>query len=172
MSGEELSAGLWRVRHQTELLLFHLETQHVHLSRGSLRWLQYTNAAIEPLLEGLRFEILALNVESVSLASLWGGSAAAGLPALIALAPAGVWSELFEDHRCALVDLAHQIHDSRNQNLHALDAVGAEIPTLMDGCETDGAALLAVQANINRAVELLAQSALPQLDEFLGLAGS
>lgn len=161
---------MWQVRRQMEVLLFNLETQHLHVSRGSLRWLQYTNRCIAPLLERLRFEALALDVEAASLASSWGGAEKTGLPALIALAPAVVWSELFEDHRSALVDLAQEIGASRNQNLQVLSAAEEAMPGLMDGYETDMATWLTIRSNIDHALELLSKSSLPQLDDFLGLS--
>lgn len=172
MSGEEFSAGLWQVRCQMELLLFNLDTQLVHLSQRSLRWLPFTTEAIEPVLERLRFETLALHVESASLASAWGGSAEAGLPGLVALAPPGVWPVMLEDHRLALVGLANEISSSRSQNEHALGALAAELSASAERPETDGPEQLISQANVNRALDVLARSALPQLSDFLGRTDS
>jgi hypothetical protein len=174
MSGEEFSAALWQVRRQMELLLFNLETQRIHLSAGSFRWLQFTTEAIERVVEHLRFETLALNVESAALASLWKGSAKAGLPALIALAPPGIWPELLEGHRLALVRLAEEVSDSWEQNVRALGAMETEEPALLvdatpEGTdETEG---LIVLVNAKRALDVLVNSPLLQLGEFLGGAG-
>lgn len=171
MSGEELSAGLWQARRQLELLLFHLETQRLHLAQGNPRWLKFTAAQIEPVVERLKFETLALSVESASLASEWGGSGSTDLATLISLAPPGLWPEMLGDHRRALAGLVLEIREARSLNEHALTALDpdAAVQTFNSGPGAmDGPDPLVVRSNVKRALEVVAKTDLPRLEEFLG----
>lgn len=171
MSGEELSSGLWQARRQLELLLFHLETQRLHLAQGNPRWLKFTAAQIQPVVERLKFETLALDVESASLASEWGGSGRTDLPTLISLAPPGLWPEMLEDHRRAIVGLVHEIREARSLNVHALTALDPDAAVQMGKSGTgakDGPDPLVVRSNVKLALEVLDKTDLPQLEDFLG----
>lgn len=74
MGAGDLSAALWQERRQLELLLFRLETQRLHLAAGNLAWLNFTSSEIEAVLDRLRFEALARNVESAAVAGEWLGA--------------------------------------------------------------------------------------------------
>ena len=84
MGAGDLSAALWQERRQLELLLFRLETQRLHLAAGNLAWLNFTSSEIEAVLDRLRFEALARNVESAAVAVVVGSGAGAAAVELIA----------------------------------------------------------------------------------------
>lgn len=171
MSGEELSAGLWQARRQLELLLFHLETQRLHLDQGNPRWLKFTAAQIGPVVERLKFETLALNVESASLAAEWGGTGRTDLPSLISLAPPGLWPEMLGDHLRALGGLVLEIREARSLNVDALRTLDPDVRVQTGQSGTgamDGPDPLVVRSNVKWALEVLAKTDLPQLEDFLG----
>lgn len=172
MTGEDLSAALWHARLQLELLLFHLETQRLHLDQGHYRWLKFTAAELERLVEGLRFETLALSVESASLASEWGGPDQPDLPALISLAPPGLWPEVLTEHRCAMAGLVREIDASRSLNLNLLRTLDPSAPVgpgRSGPPDIDGPDALIIQSNAKRALSVASRAELPQLAEFLAL---
>lgn len=196
VGAEELSAMLWRERRQLELLLFRLETQLVHIRAGNWHWLKFTASDVEKVLENLRFDTLARNIESSAVAIEWRASANATLPRIASVAPPGIWAELLQEHHHALVRLLKQVDAAVAANIEALlqgpsgdvplgsgqpgdvvapaasgtpGACGTEAPT--DTANTaDDVMLLAENANIERALAVTRDCSLPLLEEFLGPA--
>lgn len=192
MGADELSATLWRERRQLELLLFRLETQLLHVRAGNWHWLKFTAADVEKVLENLRFDTLARNIESSAVAIEWRVPANATLPAIASAAPPGIWPELLQDHHHGMVLLLKQVESAIAANISALlmgpsggvdvrlaagqpgdvlapDASGAEA-TAGTANAADDVILLAEQSNIERALAVTRDCALPLLEEFLGLA--
>jgi hypothetical protein len=192
VGADELSATLWRERRQLELLLFRLETQLLHVRAGNWHWLKFTAADVENVLENLRFDTLARNIESSALAIEWDAPANATLPMIASKAPPGIWPELLQDHHHGLVLLLKQVEATAAANVEALligqqgsgdvlhtagqpgdvlapDASAAEAPA--DAVNAaDDVMLLAENANIERALAVTRDCSLPLLEEFLGLA--
>lgn len=192
MGADELSATLWRERRQLELLLFRLETQLLHVRAGNWHWLKFTAADVEKVLENLRFDTLARNIESSAVAIEWRVPANATLPVIASAAPPGIWPELLQDHHHGMVLLLKQVESAVAANISALlmgpsgggdvrlaagqpgdvlapDASGAEA-TAGTANAADDVILLAEQSNIERALAVTRDCALPLLEEFLGLA--
>ena len=178
---------LWRERRQLELLLYRLETQLLHVRAGNWPWLKFTAADVEKVLENLRFDTLARNIESSALAIEWSLSANATLPVIASAAPPGIWPELLQEHHRGLVVLLKQVETSAAANVGALltGPRAAGNPTLGsvqpgdNGTTATGAVaqadtaddvmLLAENANIERALAVTRDCSLPLLKEFLGL---
>ncbi|MCX2749012.1 flagellar protein FlgN [Arthrobacter sp. MI7-26] len=187
MGADELSAMLWRERRQLELLLFRLETQLLHVRAGSWHWLKFTAADVEKVLENLRFDTLARNIESSAVAIEWRVPANATLPMISSVAPPGIWPELLQEHHHAMVLLLEQVESAVAANVEALlsGPIGAGDVRLTAGQPGDVLApeatsdaanaaddvmLLAENANIERALAVTRDCSLPLLEEFLGLA--
>jgi hypothetical protein len=175
LSAEELSASLWRERRQLELLLFRLETQLLYLNAGNSQPLDFTATDLEDVLETLRFETLARNVEASAVAVEWGTPAQATLPALAAAAPAGIWGDLLQEHQRQMSILVQQIDSAREANLGALYSAleGFTLDADAGGMwpePADELALLARHATAERALTVVEDCALPLVEEFLGLA--
>ena len=188
MGADELSAMLWRERRQLELLLYRLETQLLHVRAGNWPWLKFTAADVEKVLENLRFDTLARNIESSALAIEWSLSANATLPMIASAAPPGIWPELLQEHPHGLVLLLKQVKTTAAANVEALlmGPQGAGNPPLGPVQPGDNGApaapgavaqadiaddvmLLAENANIERALAVSRDCSLPLLKEFLGL---
>ncbi|WP_432396781.1 flagellar export chaperone FlgN [Pseudarthrobacter sp. L19] len=164
MGAGDLSAALWQERRQLELLLFRLETQRLHLAAGNLAWLNFTSSEIEAVLDRLRFEALARNVESAAVAGEWGLPAQATLVELIAAAPPGAWPTVLQDHLEGLRAL-----------LGRLAAASATNETALLGLEPPAAASaeamldqLTLAANIERALAITRRAAQPLMAQYLG----
>lgn len=175
MGADELSASLWRERRQLELLLFRLETQLLHLKANNSQWLEFTAEDLNAVLETLRFETLARNVEAAAVAAEWGTSAQATLPHLTAAAPASIWGQLLEEHRCEMTILLGHIESAREANLGALRSVleGSSADAEAAAMSPEPAeelALLARHATAARALKIVQDCAQPLVKEFLGLA--
>lgn len=174
MGGDELSASLWRERHQLELLLFRLETQLLHLNADQGEWLTFTVADLKTVLESIRFETLTRNVEAAAVAAEWGVSADATLPVLAAAAPAGIWGDLLQEHLREMTDLLHRIRSAREANLGALGCALEGFTRDAEAAATspepaDELALLTHQATAERALKLVQACDQPLVEEFLGL---
>jgi hypothetical protein len=189
VGADELSAMLWRERRQLELLLYRLETQLLHVRAGNWHWLKFTAADVEKVLENLRFDTLARNIESSALAIEWRLSANATLPMIASVAPSGIWPELLQEHHHGLVRLLKQVESTAAANVEALrmgpqgagnqvlgpvqpgDSVAPGVPEAFAHSDTvDDVTLLAESANIERALAVTRDCSLPLLAEFLGLA--
>ena len=120
MGAGDLSAALWQERRQLELLLFRLETQRLHVTAGNLQWLSFTASEVENVLDRLRFEALARNVDSAAVAAEWGLPAQATLIELAAGAPAGPWAEILREHIDGLRVLLAQLKEAARANEDAL----------------------------------------------------
>lgn len=174
VGADELSATLWRERRQLELLVFRLETQLLHLRAGRSQWLKFTAADLEAVLEKLRFETLARNVEASAVAAEWGAPAGATLPVLASAAPAGIWGELLQEHQRELGALVHQLNAARDANVEALrsarDASARAAAAAGVSAEpADDLALLARDADSDRALAVVRECSQPLVEEFLGL---
>ncbi|MHC6219596.1 flagellar protein FlgN [Arthrobacter sp. MMS24-S77] len=192
MGADELSAMLWRERRQLELLLFRLETQLLHVRAGNWHWLKFTASDVEKVLENLRFDTLARNIESSAVAIKWRAPANATLPKIASVAPPGMWPELLQEHHKGMVLLLKQVEAAVAANIEALlsgpsgagdvrlaaaqagdvlvpDASGTEA-SADTGDAADDVMLLAESANIERALAVTRDCSLPLLEEFLGLA--
>lgn len=175
MGADGLSASLWRERRQLELLQFRLETQLLYLHAGQIRWLTFTSADLESVLENLRFETLARNVEAAALATLWGVTGEATLTGLAAAAPVGVWGELLADHGHEMRLLLEHIESAIEANLSALHAtlegVARDLELAASTPEpADELDLLALQATATQALAVVEGSRQPLVAEFLGTA--
>jgi hypothetical protein len=185
---------LWRERRQLELLLFRLETQLLHVRTGNWHWLKFTASDVETVLENLRFDTLARNIESSALAIEWGATANATLPVIASMAPPGIWPELLQEHHHAFVLLLKRVESTVAANVEALlmgqqragdallaagqaddfmatgESPGDPLPLEAEDDEADDLMLLAENANIERALAVTRDCSLPLLEEFLGLA--
>ncbi|MDR6986179.1 hypothetical protein J2Y66_000642 [Paenarthrobacter nitroguajacolicus] len=178
VGADELSATLWRERRQIDFLLFLLETQLLHLKAGNWHRLNFTASELEKVLENLRFESLARGVEASALAAEWKAPDHFSLPALISIAPPGIWPELLEDHRGGMVALLTAIDDAVAANLALLAGSTDPEPgpslSRSDGPglsgDPDDLAHLTRDANIQRAAAATRGASLPTLRDFLGLA--
>ncbi|WP_442543489.1 hypothetical protein ACSBOX_16925 [Arthrobacter sp. KN11-1C] len=186
MGADELSATLWRERRQLELLLYRLETQLLHVRAGNWHWLKFTAADVEKVLENLRFDTLARNIESSALAIEWRLSANATLPMIASMAPPGIWPELLQEHHHGLVLLLKQVESTAaanveallmgpqsagNQQLGSVEPGDSMAPGAVAHADTvDDMTLLAESANIERALAVTRDCSLPLLAEFVGLA--
>ncbi|MFI2563923.1 hypothetical protein [Paenarthrobacter sp. NPDC018779] len=164
MGADELSATLWRERRQLDFLLFVLETQLLHLRAGSWHRLNITAAELEKVLEKLRFESLARSVEASSAAAEWKAPDKSALPALMGIAPPGVWAELLDEHRQAMISLLSSIDLAAQENISALLRGPAD-----NAADADDLPTLAHQANIQRALDAVKATSLRSLRDFLGL---
>lgn len=183
---------LWRERRQLELLLFRLETQLLHVRAGNWHWLKFTATEAEKVLENLRFDTLSRNIESSAVAIEWGLPANATLPVIASVAPPGIWPELLQEHRHAMVLLLRKVEYTVAANVEALlsgpiaagdvrltagqrgDVLAPEASEAASEADpsnpADDLVRLAENANISRALDVTRDCSLPLLEEFLGLA--
>jgi hypothetical protein len=167
MSAGDLSAALWQERRQVELLLFRLETQRLHVEAGNLEWLSFMAAEIESVLDRLRFEALARNVESAAVAAEWGMPAQATLVELVSAAPAGPWPEILREHLDALHGLLARLDDAARVNEEALRAL--PLPGRPGQAGTAGLLdQLTTAGNLERSLTVLRRTSQPLLAQYLG----
>lgn len=188
VGADELSALLWRERRQLELLLYRLETQLLHVRAGNWHWLKFAAADVEKVLDNLRFDTLARNIESSARAIEWRLPANATLPMIASVAPPGIWPELLQDHHRELVLVLKQVESTAAANVEALltgqqragnpplgsvqpadNGVPAAPVAVAQTDNADDVMLLAESANIERALAVTRDCSLPLLKEFLGL---
>ncbi|KRE76309.1 flagellar export chaperone FlgN [Arthrobacter sp. Soil763] len=165
MGAGDLSAALWQERRQLELLLFRLETQRLHLTAGNIEWLSFTASEVESVLDRLRFEALARNVESAAVAAEWGLPAQATLIELIAAAPPGAWPDVLRDHLEGLRALLIRLEDAAAASERMI--LGLELPAGTG----DPAAMveqLTMAGNVERALSITRRAAQPLLMQYLG----
>jgi hypothetical protein len=181
VGADELSATLWRERRQLDFLLFVLETQLLHLRAGNWHRLTFTAADLEKVLENLRFESLARGVEAAALAAAWKVPDQSTLPGLVSNAPDGIWPELLDEHLRGMTALLNEIDEAVAANISALQSPPPALgPQTSAGLEqsgdssldpaSDDLALLARDANVQRALAAVRAATLPTLRDFLGLA--
>ena len=173
MGADGLSATLWRERKQLELLYFRLETQLHYVSTGKTQWLTFTSADIESVLENLRFETLARNVEAAAVAAEWGVPGEPDLMRLAAAAPEGIWGELLLDHRREMASLLQHLQSSLEANRgalqEALDGLARDLDAADPAAEpADELATLALQATTAHALAVVDGAGQPLVAEFLG----
>jgi hypothetical protein len=165
MGAGDLSAALWQERRQLELLLFRLETQRLHLAAGNLHWLTFTASEVEAVLDRLRFEALARNVESASVAGQWGLPAQATLVELIAAAPPGSWPTVLQEHLEGLRSLLARLGEAARANEEML--LSLEPPA----GASDAAGMLeqlTLAENIQRALAITRRTTQPLMAQYLG----
>jgi hypothetical protein len=179
MGATDLSAALWQERRELELLLFRLETQRLHIEAGNLHWLGFTASEVEIVLDRLRFEALARNVESAAVAAEWGLPAQASLVELMRAAPDGSLAEILQEHRAGLRDLLRRLNDTARageQLLRNLARQGSPGTTTTPGGaagaqpDVDSAEILdqlAMAANIERALSVMQRTPQPLLNHYL-----
>lgn len=165
MGAGDLSAALWQERRQLELLLFRLETQRLHLAAGNIHWLTFTASEVEAVLDRLRFEALARNVESAAVAGEWGLPAQATLLELVAAAPPGSWPTVLQEHLDGLRALLVRLGDAERANEKLL--LGLEPPAPAG----DAAGMLehlTMAENIERALAITRRTTQPLMAQYLG----
>ncbi|WP_346926776.1 flagellar export chaperone FlgN [uncultured Arthrobacter sp.] len=181
MGAGDLSAALWQERRQLELLLFRLETQRLHVLAGNLRWLSFTAAEVESVLDRLRFEALARSVESAAVAAEWGLPAQATLNELVAGAPPGAWAEVLQDHLDGLRELLRQLNDAARTGEESLRNLNRPVESGTPAGLRSGDATAALPAdtagvldqlttagNIERALAVVRRTNQPLLEQYLG----
>lgn len=170
----ELSASLWRERRQLELLVFRLETQLMHVTAGRSKWLKFTSADLESVLENLRFETLARNIQAATVAAEWGVPADAALLILASAAPSDLGRQLLQDHQRELSSLLQQLISARAANLEALGAAEDAPPRHGPAASPrhdlpEELSRLAEAASLARALAVTSDCAQPLLEQFLGV---
>jgi len=148
-----------------ELLLFRLETQRLHAAAGNTHWLTFTASEVEGVLDRLRFEALARNVESAAVAAEWGLPAQATLVELIAAAPQGSWPTVLQEHLTGLRSLMDRLAEAARINEATLR--GLQRPEAQD----DPAGVLeqlTVAGNIERALAITRRATQPLMAQYLG----
>ncbi|WP_193509287.1 flagellar protein FlgN [Cryobacterium sp. BB736] len=133
MSANDVSALLWRERELLEMLLFKLEEEQLLLTAGKTRWLQHATREVEQVLDRLRAAGLTRTIEVSALAQEWGAREDATLRDLLAAAPEGTWTDIFQGHLSAMTELAAQIKEVRDGNeRHLRAAVRSTQETIAD----------------------------------------
>lgn len=116
MGTQRLSALLWEERELLELLVFKLEEEQLLLTSGKTKWLTHATREVEQVLERLRAADLGRAVAVAGLAREWGTSEDATLRELVAAAPPGPWTEIFNAHLQAMTELTVKIRELRDIN--------------------------------------------------------
>lgn len=165
MSAGDLSAALWQERRQLELLLFRLETQRLHVAAGNTRWLTFTASEVESVLDRLRFEALARNVESAAVAAEWGLPAQATLVELIAAAPQGSWPTVLQEHLDGLRELLGRLRDAARASEEMLESLQLPAPS---GDPAGMVEQLTMAGNIERALAITRRAGQPLMAQYLG----
>jgi hypothetical protein len=104
----EVSNILWRERQLLELLTFKLEEEQLVLASGRTRWLTHATREVETVLGEIKRVELDRAVHVEALSRSFGLDDAPSLRQLSDAAPAP-WNRIFEDHRNALLEAAHDI---------------------------------------------------------------
>ncbi|MEQ4520847.1 flagellar protein FlgN [Pseudarthrobacter sp. B907] len=165
MGAGDLSAALWQERRQLELLLFRLETQRLHVAAGNTQWLIFTASEVESVLDRLRFEALARNVESAAVAAEWGLPAQATLVELIAAAPQGSWPTVLREHLDGLRELLGRLGDTARASEEMLASLQLPAAT---GDPAEMLEQLTMAGNIDRALAITRRAAQPLMAQYLG----
>lgn len=165
MGAADLSAALWQERRQLELLLFRLETQRLHVAAGNIHWIAFTASEVESVLDRMRFEALARNVESAAVAAEWGLPAQATLPELIAAAPHGSWPTVLQEHLDGLRSLLVRLAGATRVNEDLIQGLQPP-PAAADPAEA--LEQLTVAGNIERALAITRRATLPLMVQYLG----
>lgn len=122
MGANELSAELWRQRELLELLLFKYEEERLLLAAGKSRWIPHATREVEMVINRLKTASLSMSVAMVDVATEWGLAENARLRDVVAVAPEGVWKEIFSSHSKALIELVADIRAIRAGNDQLLRA--------------------------------------------------
>jgi hypothetical protein len=110
-----LSQVMWRERELLEELQYTLEVEQLVLASGRNRWLMRAATAVENVLEDMRKTELMRAVAADALAVELGIPANPSLRQL-ADATTDPWSEIFSEHRQALVDMTRDIKALADSN--------------------------------------------------------
>jgi hypothetical protein len=135
MGVHELSAQLWRERELLELLLFKLEEEQLLLAAGKSRWVSHATREVEQVVQRLQAHELTRAVEVAAVAAEWGIREDAPLTELVAAAEGGVWHDLLESHRVALVSLTDEIARLRDSNQRLLRSALRSAEDAMAGAD-------------------------------------
>lgn len=111
----EVSNILWRERQLLELLVFKLEEEQLVLASGRTRWLTHATREVETVLGEIKRVELDRAVHVEALTAVLELTEAPSLRQLADLAPAP-WSQIFEEHRNALLEAAHDIDAAARSN--------------------------------------------------------
>lgn len=116
----EVSNILWRERQLLELLTFKLEEEQLVLAAGRTRWLTHATREVETVLGEIKRVELDRAVHVESLRQALGIDETPSLRDLAEAVPAP-WDRIFEEHRNALVDAAHDIDAVAKSNRDLLN---------------------------------------------------
>ena len=104
----QVSNILWRERQLLELLTFKLEEEQLVLASGRTRWLSHATREVETVLGEIKRVELDRAVHVESLTRALGLTEAPSLRQLADSCPAP-WNRIFDEHRNALLEAAHDI---------------------------------------------------------------
>ncbi|HEY6795730.1 MAG TPA: flagellar export chaperone FlgN [Kineosporiaceae bacterium] len=132
MSIPDLAAVLWRQRELLERLVYRLECEQLLVAAGRTRFLGIATAEVESLLDELR----VVEVQRAAMADLV--AAEVGLDAGVSLEEiAGSvqppWTEVFVEHRHALLTLAAELSALAETNRHLMAAGLTAVEQAMAG---------------------------------------
>ncbi len=116
----EVSNILWRERQLLELLTFKLEEEQLVLAAGRTRWLTHATREVETVLGEIKQVELDRAVHVEGLRAALGLSEAPSLRELAEVVPAP-WDRIFEEHRNALIEAAHDIDAVAKSNRDLLN---------------------------------------------------
>ncbi|MCC9206009.1 flagellar protein FlgN [Arthrobacter sp. zg-Y769] len=160
MGTQKLSALLWEERELLELLVFKLEEEQLLLTSGKTKWLTHATREVEQVLERLRGADLGRAVAVAGLAVEWGTSEDATLRELVAAAPPGPWTEIFNAHLQAMTELTVKIRELRDINEQFLRTAARSAQETLAGLSPDANTYTASGASANpmSAARLVDQS--------------
>jgi hypothetical protein len=104
----EVSNILWRERQLLELLIFKLEEEQLVLASGRTRWLTHATREVESVLGEIKRVELDRAVHVEALARCLGLAETPSLRQFSDVVPPP-WDRIFEEHRNALLEAAHDI---------------------------------------------------------------
>lgn len=108
MNLAELSNVLWRQRQLLDQLLFRLTVEQMLMSDRQLRWLNWAMNAVEDVLAALRECDVVRSMVLIDIAEELGLAHDATLQEISAAA-GGAWSDIFEDHRRAFLEMTDEV---------------------------------------------------------------
>lgn len=138
MAANELSAQLWRERELLELVLFKLDEVNLLLQAGRTRWISRATTELEQVVERVRTSGLGRAIQVAGVAEEWGCSPAAGLRELVAVAPEGLWADIFTAHLLAMTEATSQIRSVSEANRILLRDLEASTDAALDELATTG----------------------------------
>ena len=136
MSLNAVSNILWRERQLLEMLVFKLEEEQLLLAAGRPRWLPHATREVEAVLAEIKRLELDRAVRVNGLATEFDLPEAPTLRDLVEGVPSP-WDSIFDDHRVALIDAAHEVETIARGNRDLLargqQAARATLDALTEG---------------------------------------